>query len=555
MKTLLLIIIAFAGLTLSSNAADIIISDDGSGTGTTTWTNDNVYILDGFVFVNNGQELTIQGGTIIKGMPGTGSDASALVVARGGKLFANGTSEQPIIFTFAADPLDGSTPFDTRGQWGGLIVLGDAGLNSSPGETQIEGIPETEPRGLYGGDNNESDSGIITYISIRHGGTDIGAGNEINGLTLGGVGSTTVIEHIEVISNKDDGIEFFGGTVGVKYAVTAFCGDDSFDYDEGWRGRGQFWLTVQQEGEGDRGGEHDGGTDPEDGIPYATPLIYNSTFIGQGISGGKRAMTMRDNAGGQYHNSIFFNWGRGIDVENLASGEDSYERFVDGELAFRGNCFYNVKVAGNGATASDLFTISMGSGWATPADSIAALAASSAAFTASFSAQNNTVANPGLNYEVGVGIGGAEVGLGLVPTMELPAGDSPTDEWYDEVSFLGAFDPANICDTWLSGWSMLDNYGFIGCYSVGVEEFAKATNFSVYPNPSQSDFNLTASNSLHNAQIEVVNIAGQTVVQDSNVNLIAGSTYTLNLSGQSEGIYLVRIISNNEVQTIKVIKE
>jgi len=555
MKTLLLIIIAFAGLTLSSNAADIIISDDGSGTGTTTWTNDNVYILDGYVFVNNGQELTIQGGTIIKGMPGTGSDASALVVARGGKLFANGTSEQPIIFTFAADPLDGSTPFDTRGQWGGLIVLGDAGLNSSPGETQIEGIPETEPRGLYGGDNNESDSGIITYISIRHGGTDIGAGNEINGLTLGGVGSTTVIEHIEVISNKDDGIEFFGGTVGVKYAVTAFCGDDSFDYDEGWRGRGQFWLTVQQEGEGDRGGEHDGGTDPEDGIPYATPLIYNSTFIGQGISGGKRAMTMRDNAGGQYHNSIFFNWGRGIDVENLASGEDSYERFVDGELAFRGNCFYNVKVAGNGATASDLFTISMGSGWATPADSIAALAASSAAFTASFSAQNNTVANPGLNYEVGVGIGGAEVGLGLVPTMELPAGDSPTDEWYDEVSFLGAFDPANICDTWLSGWSMLDNYGFIGCYSVGVEEFAKATNFSVYPNPSQSDFNLTASNSLHNAQIEVVNIAGQTVVQDSNVNLIAGSTYTLNLSGQSEGIYLVRIISNNEVQTIKVIKE
>ena len=555
MKTLLLIIIAFAGLTLSSNAADIIISDDGSGTGTTTWTNDNVYILDGYVFVNNGQELTIQGGTIIKGMPGTGSDASALVVARGGKLFANGTSEQPIIFTFAADPLDGSTPFDTRGQWGGLIVLGDAGLNSSPGETQIEGIPETEPRGLYGGDNNESDSGIITYISIRHGGTDIGAGNEINGLTLGGVGSTTVIEHIEVISNNDDGIEFFGGTVGVKYAVTAFCGDDSFDYDEGWRGRGQFWLTVQQEGEGDRGGEHDGGTDPEDGIPYATPLIYNSTFIGQGISGGKRAMTMRDNAGGQYHNSIFFNWGRGIDVENLASGEDSYERFVDGELAFRGNCFYNVKVAGNGATASDLFTISMGSGWATPADSIAALAASSAAFTASFSAQNNTVANPGLNYEVGVGIGGAEVGLGLVPTMELPAGDSPTDEWYDEVSFLGAFDPANICDTWLSGWSMLDNYGFIGCYSVGVEEFAKATNFSVYPNPSQSDFNLTASNSLHNAQIEVVNIAGQTVVQDSNVNLIAGSTYTLNLSGQSEGIYLVRIISNNEVQTIKVIKE
>ncbi len=555
MKRLLLSALFIASLSLSMSAMDIVISDDGSGTGTTTWTNDNVYILDGFVFVNSGQELTIQAGTVIKGMAGTGSEASALVVARGGKLFAEGNAEAPIIFTFEADPLDGSTPFDTRGQWGGVIVLGSAGLNSSPGETQIEGIPETEPRGLYGGSDDESDSGIITYISIRHGGTDIGAGNEINGLTLGGVGSGTVIEHIEVISNKDDGIEFFGGTVGVKYAVTAFCGDDSFDYDEGWRGKGQFWLTVQQEGEGDRGGEHDGGTDPEDGIPYATPVIYNATFMGQGISAGKRAMTLRDNAGGQYHNSIFYNWGRGIDIENLASGEDSYARFQEGSLAFRGNSFYDVRVAADGATNTDLFTISMGSGWASAADSLAALAASSADFVASFSAQNNLVTNPGLNYQVEVGVGGNQVGLGIVPTMELPEGDAPADEWYDDVTFTGAFDPTNLCDTWLTGWSMLDNYGFIGCFSVGIEELAAANNFSVYPNPSNGQFNITSNESFDKVQLEVMNMAGQIVLQDSNITLNSGSNYVLNLDNQSNGLYMVRFISSKGVQTIKVIVE
>ncbi|MFT4779797.1 MAG: hypothetical protein ACI923_002340, partial [Flavobacteriales bacterium] len=234
MKTLLRTFTLFIAVLSFSNiqAADIVITDDGSGTGTTTWTADNNYILDGLVFVNSGQALTIEAGTVVKGMAGTGADASALVVARGGQLFANGTDIAPIIFTFENDPLDGSTPWDTRGQWGGLIVLGDAILNSTPGESQVEGIPDTEARGLYGGENDNDNSGSITYISIRHGGTDIGAGNEINGLTLGGVGAETVIEHVEVVSNADDGIEFFGGTVSIKWAVVAFCGDDSFDYDE-----------------------------------------------------------------------------------------------------------------------------------------------------------------------------------------------------------------------------------------------------------------------------------------------------------------------------------
>ena len=144
--------------------------------------------------------------------------------------------------------------------------------------------------------------------------------------------------------------------------LTAFCGDDSFDYDEGWRGYGQFWCTVQEDGDGDRGGEHDGGTDPEDGLPYAHPIISNATYIGQGTSAGKRAITLRDNAGGEYHKSIFFNWGKGIDIENLASGEDCYQRFINDEIKFSENIFDQCTNQGINAEAQDIFKVTMGSG-------------------------------------------------------------------------------------------------------------------------------------------------------------------------------------------------
>ncbi|HHB52491.1 MAG TPA: hypothetical protein ENK75_05555 [Saprospiraceae bacterium] len=227
--------------------SEYTIKDDGNGTGTTTWKEGKTYIRDGFVFVNSGQTLTIEPGTIIKGKSGQGAEASALIVARGGKIIAEGTKDKPIIFTAEADDLKGSVDKGARGLWGGLIVLGNARLNTEPAEQQVEGIPTTEPRGVFGGNDDNDNSGVIKYVSIRHGGTDIGEGNEINGLTLGAVGSGTEIDYVEVISNNDDGIEFFGGTVGVKHAVLSLCGDDGFDYDMGFRGKGQFWVVLQAE--------------------------------------------------------------------------------------------------------------------------------------------------------------------------------------------------------------------------------------------------------------------------------------------------------------------
>ena len=311
------------------------------------WTADNEYVLNGLVFVGEGSSLTIQPGTVVKGKPGQGENASALVVARGGKIFAAGTADKPIIFTAEADDVSNPNdlPLDARGLWGGVIILGRASLNSQPGETPIEGIPTTEPRGIYGGDDDGDNSGVFRYASIRHGGTDIGAGNEINGLTMGGVGSGTVIEYVEVYNNQDDGFEWFGGTVNTKYLVSAFNGDDAFDYDEGFRGKGQFWFAIQGDESGNRAGEHDGGTTPEDGTPYAIPVIYNATYIGSGAfsTNGDNdvVLKIRDNAGGQYHNSIFTDFaGEGVDIEDLESGEDSRARLEAGDLVLAHNIWW-----------------------------------------------------------------------------------------------------------------------------------------------------------------------------------------------------------------------
>ena len=396
----------------------VTITDRGEGTGTMTLTKDKVWVLNGLVFVNSGQTLTVEAGTVIKGKSGQGKNASALVVARGAMMMAEGTASEPIIMTTEADKLDGSMPATARGLWGGLIVLGKAGLNSAPGESAIEGIPTSETRGLYGGSEDADNSGKFAYISIRHGGADIGAGNEINGFTLGGVGSGTDIHHIEIIANNDDGIEFFGGTANVKNLCISYCADDNVDYDEGWRGKAQFVLVNQDPNAGDRGGEHDGGTEPEDGTPYATPMFYNCTYIGNGA---KRAVTFRDNAGGQYHNSIFVNWDKGVDVEDLpGDGEDSKKRFDANELKWENNIHWNV--AGNDA-AKQIITASSDAGL----DGVDLLS----------STTGNKVEDPGLTKGV--------------PTNDVSATGLSGDSFIENVAYKGAFEPGKTA--WIDGWT------------------------------------------------------------------------------------------------------
>src|SRR5690606_38862518 len=254
-----------------------------------TWTKDNIYVLSGKVVVNDGVTLTIEEGTIIKGAEGQGSLASALIVDQGGRLLAEGTADEPIIFTSVLDNIQVGEKKGTNlttaniGLWGGLIVLGKAPISvSGDVETaQIEGIPATDSFGQYGGTVANDDSGILKYISIRHGGITIGSDNEINGLTLGGVGSGTVIDHIEVVANQDDAIEWFGGTVNVTNVLTYAQGDDGLDADQAWAGTVSNALVILGEDSG-AALELDG---PEGSA--ATEAAYtmeNVTLIGGGTS-------------------------------------------------------------------------------------------------------------------------------------------------------------------------------------------------------------------------------------------------------------------------------
>lgn len=228
----------------------------------TTWEGGKVYTLGGRIAVLSGVTLTIEPGVIIKGEAGTGANATALVIARGGKLMAEGSASEPIIFTSIADEIEpgeiASPNLDPtlNGLWGGLIVLGNAPISADAASVQIEGIPPSDQNGLYGGSDADDNSGSIKYISIRHGGANIGEGNEINGLTLGGVGSGTTIENIEIVANQDDGIEWFGGAVSVKNVVVWNTGDDAIDTDQAWSGTLDNFAIVNP---GDECFELDGG--------------------------------------------------------------------------------------------------------------------------------------------------------------------------------------------------------------------------------------------------------------------------------------------------------
>ncbi|MFO7619790.1 MAG: hypothetical protein R6W81_00795 [Bacteroidales bacterium] len=302
----------------------------------TTWETGNVYILEGRIAVADGVTLTIEPGVVIKGREGTGSNATGLLVARGGKLNAVGTASSPIIFTTVADQilpgeiaspnLDPTVP----GLWGGLLILGKAPISASTNEMQIEGIPVSDLNGRYGGTDPLDNSGTIKYVSIRHGGANIGEGNEINGLTLGGVGSGTIIEYVEVVANDDDGIEWFGGTVNVKNALVWNPYDDAIDTDQSWAGTLDNFIVICGSGT-DHALEIDG---PE-GTMLAAHTVKNGSVMG---SLGAEFGDFRDGARGTFENIYFFNFpdpstssGRG---DLSLSGDATLANFASGILNF-----------------------------------------------------------------------------------------------------------------------------------------------------------------------------------------------------------------------------
>jgi len=359
---------------VQSHAGTVTVSADI--TVDTTWTSDNTYVLTQPIFVREGAILTIEAGTLIRGEKEVSTDPGALVISRGSKIRAMGTKDAPIVMTDMLDdhyvgptPAAGTAPYSTPNNgmcrhWGGLILLGETYLATdvaagtpSPDaslELQIEGLEPYGAYSKYGGGNDDDDSGEIHYVSIRYGGFVLGDANEINGLTMGAVGRGTEIDHVEVFQNKDDGFEWFGGTVNTKHLIAWAVGDDSFDWDEGFRGKGQFWLCVQgplsEEGDvSDKLAEMDG-ADGDSSQPSACPTVFNVTGVGHGKATGRLKNTawhFRDGTGGRYYNSMVLDFGGACALVEGDPANGTYEAADNALVDYVQDAYYTHQPVAN----------------------------------------------------------------------------------------------------------------------------------------------------------------------------------------------------------------
>jgi len=280
----------------------------GTITADLTLTEGNLYALSGAVFVGGDNEnsatLTVEPGVTVYGVSGN----DYLVVSRGSKIEANGTADSPITFTSSEHVISGLDA-GSAGQWGGMIILGNGESTKCPQDgsdcaLQVEGAQEGA---VFGGNNNEDNSGTLRYVRVMHGGFEIAPDNELNGITLGGVGSGTVIEYVQVHKNADDGVEFFGGAVNAKYLALTGVQDDSVDWDNGYEGKLQFVLVKHADDNSDANRAIEGDGDGGDGVAFSNPMVANMTVIGNTFDtadADSEGILLRDQTNAQLYNIL-----------------------------------------------------------------------------------------------------------------------------------------------------------------------------------------------------------------------------------------------------------
>ncbi|MBP7398998.1 MAG: T9SS type A sorting domain-containing protein [Chitinophagales bacterium] len=551
MKKLTLLSIYAAFATMAFAQSQVVITDEDLGSGIYNWTPDKEYLLDGFVYIESGGILNIAAGTVIKGLetPTSSDNASALIITQGAKINVNGTQSEPVIMTSELD--DVNDPSDLTAQdrslWGGLVILGNATIGNATSPAQVEGIPTDEIRAQYGGENDSDNSGSIKYLSIRHCGAELAPGNEINGLTLGGVGSETILEYIEIFASSDDGVEFFGGTPNIKNLVLACNSDDSFDWDTGFRGNGQFWFVLQDIDEADNGGELDGAI-PDGQTPYSNPTVYNVTMIGSGISAAAAnpaALLFRDASGGTIANSIITSYNfYAIEVEDLpeASGVDSRQRMEDGVLNLKNNIWYEFG-NGDGLVVGEMIRAT-----ADAEDPTCAFLISH------FTDNENTIVNPQIGGISRLPNGGLDPRPSAIgPAYNTSLTTSP-DEFFTTVPYKGAF-AANETN-WMDIWTALSEYGYLS-ETVAIDKLNKLdADIAVYPNPviDNATLQLTLAKT-EKVNITLVDIQGRVVTKIANSETLnAGMhTFTIETDGLASGLYQLRVSSLNGISETKII--
>ncbi len=489
-----------------------------------TWSPSNTYLLTGTVAVASGNTLTILPGTVIRGDKNT---KACLIITKGAQINAQGTVTSPIVFTSnetSRNPAD----------WGGVVLLGNGIINTacstcptSPNTNNIEGFATVFPEIAYGGNNNAESSGTMSYCRIEFAGVALSttANSELNSLTMGGVGSGTKIDHIQVSFGGDDGFEWFGGAVDAKYLISFRTLDDDFDTDYGHAGRVQFGLIVRDKDISDVAGDSNGFESDNSGgtglnrLPITKTIFSNITSIGPKRDGTvalpvgekfERAIFTRRNTAISIHNSIMLGWEKGWHV----SGTPSFDNY---------NANTNMDSLGlvqNTIIASNLFP----------------------KFVYDAGGANATWYN-------------AYAGINSIDTTKSVA----------QIAFVNAFptelyDPSDFrltANSTASNGASFSGPQFAGQVT-GVKSIANKNlnSFVIYPNPANQSttisFTIIDKNKVN---VNVYDVLGNVVstLSQSNDFEKGNNTINVNTSNLSSGIYYISLDVNGAKETKKLI--
>ncbi|SDK65335.1 Por secretion system C-terminal sorting domain-containing protein [Catalinimonas alkaloidigena] len=468
-----------------------------------TWASTDVVDLQGFVYVTNGATLTIEPGCIIRGDAAT---KGSLIITKGSFIDAQGTAESPIVFTSKADV--GSR---NVGDWGGIILLGDAPVNRP--SAIIEGGLDAQ-YSSYGGTNAADNSGVLSYVRIEFGGAIYTTDNEINGLTMGGIGSGTTIDHIQCSYINDDSFEWFGGTVNCKYLIAYGGIDDDFDTDYGYSGYVQFALGVRDPDNADAAGDSNGFESDNDGNgsnakPQTSVIFSNVTLIGPyGLGGGSasqyfgRGARIRRNSALSLFNSIVTDWGTTIRLDDAATRDNV------GDTSLISN---NLFVAVDGSNADySVF------GNAETKDILMAM-------------------NDSLDGTAAL-------------DMVSPYGDDEALPLVNPDFRLAATSPAATGADFTSDL-------FAGLVITSIEDVITTSSLKLFPNPTADNVLLTLElKKAGQIQVNILDVTGRQLTQAVNKHMGATQEVVkLNTANLSNGLYMVQIVTEEGAVTKRLI--
>lgn len=389
----------------------------------TVWKSGKTYILKQLTYVMNGS-LTIEPGTSI-----LGDRSSALIITRDGRLIAEGTKQQPIVFSSSAPA--GSR--DTE-NWGGIVMNGRAPINVTGGENNSEGLAD-ELRNKYGGNDDTHECGVLRYVRVEFAGRPLTADNELNGITLNGCGSKTLLDYVQVHLGKDDGIELFGGSANLRHIVITGADDDGLDWDQGWTGKAQFVVIQQIAGYGNHGIEADNNRTNNDLAPRSAPTLFNVTLIGRNpdttpSEGPSRGIIVRQGTAGTLANFIVANFtSAGLIVDQSSS----VAQWNAGALSVKNSIFFHNPSAG----WQDVML--------TPDNGFNEATALEAVGLANRDIDPQLVAPTGFMPNWSPRAGSPALTGGAIP---------PSDGFFDtSATFIGAIGT----DDWTSGWTLTPN--------------------------------------------------------------------------------------------------